>query len=311
VVVLGALLAPASWGDPTPTEENGPPRVAVVTSRRIPQYEEAVSGFRETLVASHPSVEIGTFDIDGDLSRGPQVARELRQGAYDIVLTVGTEAYRALAAAAQDIPIVVSMVYDPEREFDLDATGHPNVYGTSLRVSVSAQLRALARFCPDVNRVSVIYMEGATIAPRPDEVSEAASLGFRLVPVGIGDLSELEDALDRARAGSDAFLMVLDPRIYTPTTTQQMLLYFLRARMPVVSFSPNFVKAGALLGISSRYRDNGAAAARLTAEILSGRPVTDRFRDTPNPRLDWNERAANALGLSLSDENRKLIMKIH
>jgi ABC-type uncharacterized transport system substrate-binding protein len=280
----------------------GGPTVAIITSKEIKPYQEAVEGFRKQVMAAVPNAEITIYYLDGDPAQGATIASTLAATSCKLVNVVGTEAYKALAPRLQDIPLVISMVYDPEAEFDITTTRRSQTFGAPLRVPMSKQLEILHSFCPKIRRVSFVYTKKSSIPQA--EVAGAAPAGIELVGIPIDDLGQLEKALDTARSRSDAFLMVMDPAIYTKTTIQSLLLTFMRAKIPVVSFSPNFAKAGALLSISTGYRDSGSTAGRIAAEILTGMPIPSHFPPTPKPRMDWNSRAAELLGIELSPENR-------
>lgn len=280
----------------------GEPKVAIVTSSEIKPYQEAVEGFRKQILAAIPKAEITVYYLDSDPAKGATIAATIAANSNKLVHVVGTEAYKALAPRLRDVPLVVSMVYDPEAEFDLTAARSAQTFGAPLRVPMPKQLEVVRSFCPKVRRVSFVYLKQSSIAPA--EIDAAAPTGIQLVGIPLDDLGQLEKALETARTKSDAFLMLLDPAVYTKTTTQNVLLFFMRAKLPVVSFSPNFAKAGALLSISAGYQDNGATAGRLAADILTGTPVRDHFPPPTKLRMDWNRRAAELLGIELSPENR-------
>jgi ABC-type uncharacterized transport system substrate-binding protein len=281
-----------------------PPKIAIVTSREIKPYEQAAEAFRRQVLAEIPRAEIAVYYLNGDSAKGEALVSALAANHCGLIHVVGTEAYKSVAPRIADtsIPLVISMVYDPEGEFHLGTAAESRTYGAPLRVPMPSQLEVVKSFCPGIRRVSYIYTKDSTIPP--DELAAAAASNIELVGIPIGDLGQLGPALETARTRSDAFLMILDPAVYTKATTQNVLLYFMRARMPVLSFAPNYAKAGALLSISTRYEDNGAAAGRLAAEILAGTPVRNRFVPTPQLRLDWNSRAGEVLGIPLTPANR-------
>ena len=287
----------------TPTiARAGDPKVAIVTSSEIRPYQEAVEGFRKQILAAIPKAEITVYYLDTDPAKGATIASTIAAASCQLVHVVGTDAYKAIAPRLHDIPLVVSMVYDPESEFDLTAARSPQTFGAPLRVPMPKQLEIVKSFCPNIRRVSFVYTKQSSITQA--EIDAAAPTGIQLVGIPIDDLGQLEKALETARTKSDAFLMLLDPAVYTKTTTQNVLLFFMRAKLPVVSFSPNFAKAGAVLSISAGYQDNGATAGRIAAEILTGAPVREHFQPTTKLRMDWNRRAAELLGIELSPENR-------
>ncbi len=60
--------------------------------------------------------------------------------------------------------------------------------------------------------------------------------------------------------------MIPDARVYNSTTIQRLLLWGLRQKKPVWTFSANIVKAGALAGMFS----DAGKTARQTAELAGG-----------------------------------------
>ena len=79
-------------------------------------------------------------------------------------------------------------------------------------------------------------------------------------------------ALDEILKDSDCFVMLADPNIYLPKTTEYLLLQGLQRKVPVVGLSSSYTKAGALLSFDCDYDDLGKQTAELALKILNNEP---------------------------------------
>eukprot|EP01032_Pedospumella_encystans_P026470 gene26469-29906_t len=106
----------------------------------------------------------------------------------------------------------------------------------------------------------------------------------------------LKTVLDDA----DVLLAVADPQVYNSATISNILLATYRARVPVVAFSPAYVKAGALLALYSTPRQIGVQAGALARGVLQGGPVP-ASQYPQEFSVAVNEHVARSLGLTLDE----------
>jgi ABC-type uncharacterized transport system substrate-binding protein len=81
--------------------------------------------------------------------------------------------------------------------------------------------------------------------------------------------AKLQQLLDT----SLVLLALPDPQVFNSGNLQNILLSTLRAGIPVVSFSPAYVKAGALIAIYSKPAQVGRQAAQLALPVLQGKEL--------------------------------------
>jgi ABC-type uncharacterized transport system substrate-binding protein len=284
---------------------DAPPTVAIVLSQELAPYQDAEAGIRDGLAALPFAVDVDVYQLKDDPQDQTRIATALRDRGTGLVFTIGTEAYRAFAPRVGDIPLVVTMVYDPQHEFDLDPVKDPHVYAANLRVPYAQQLTIFREYMPAIDKVAVICMSESDVAALKKTSAGAKNGDLEIVPIVLTDLKDLDQALTRVRSEAQALLMILDPSIYTTATTPKILLSCARSRIPVWSFSPNYVKAGALMSVSSSYHRNGITAAALAGDILQGRPVAQRYVPTNGILVAWNEHVAEALGIALPATRRQ------
>src|SRR5262249_37786602 len=100
-------------------------RVAVLLSAKVPEYEEALKGFREA--ARHEVVAV--YDMDGDPDQGRKYLTEIETKVKpDLIYAVGIWALQAVLGRPVSIPVVYAMVLNPPSVIKADAK---NVTGAS------------------------------------------------------------------------------------------------------------------------------------------------------------------------------------
>ena len=83
------------------------------------------------------------------------------------------------------------------------------------------------------------------------------------------------EAIDKLSAsGCDAVLMLPDPHVYNSASVKELILWGLRQKKPVLTFSSNIMEAGALSGQWVEPQVNGTDAAVLVRRILQGTSPT-------------------------------------
>lgn len=159
------------------------------------------------------------------------------------------------------------------------------------------QLALIARALPDRNAVGV--MAGIQTLGMVDALAGAAARrGLKLNTIKATDA--LYPALRWLLETSNVLLAVPDPVIYHGGSLQNILLTAYRARVPVVAFSPAYVKAGAVLAVYSTPEQVARSAAELVRGWLAGRSLPS----LQSPRefsVATNPKVAASLGIRLDD----------
>src|SRR3989338_4242402 len=70
--------------------------VSIVTGRSLAPYEEAIRGIKESLSRSGLSLEVDVHNFEGKLDDKQKIVDELRKDGAKMVITVGSEAAKAL-----------------------------------------------------------------------------------------------------------------------------------------------------------------------------------------------------------------------
>jgi len=270
--------------------------VSIVISRAIAPYVASAQGTQQALKdAGIRTVQVQ--NMAGDLNEAGRIAAELRAHPPDVIVTVGTEATRAMRREFDDIPIISSMVVHPETLLEKDQS----VYGASLEVPAGTQLSSLKELLPSAQRVGILYnptLHGETAMDRRREAARENHVELVLQPVSAAaDIPKGLQALLVKQA--DALWLIPDETVLAPETVQNLLLETLRSRLPVVAPSLLFVQRGALLGVGGDYREVGRQAGEMAVSLLSGKRLAAPMTEARKAVLYLNLRSAQALGIDV------------
>jgi len=241
--------------------------ILVLKSRDLPQYSQAVNGFLK-----HWSDTGSTLRVQQKLLSSPTAdARSVLGGDQQprAVVAVGTEAAK-WAIHHTTGPVVFCMIANARQNLvaDLSEADARRVRGVSLDIPAHARLRALSVYVTKVKRVGVVYdpaKSGASI----EELEEAAAvMGMRLIKQEVTRDSSLPEAIHRLAPQIDVLWAPVDSTVFNARSAQFVLVQMLERKVPVLGFSENMVKAGALLALQVDYAVCGEQTAQLLQAVL-------------------------------------------
>jgi putative ABC transport system substrate-binding protein len=276
--------------------------VAILKSSDIAAYNQAVAGFKAALPGTITLIE---YDLQGDLDKGRKLARKIRASDPALVLAVGLKAAKAAQLEIIDIPILYSMVLDPVK-YGLST---PNMTGVLLEVPLDRQLTAIKTLLPQVKHIGTLY-DPAKTASSIEDASRLLRHGGNTVELNATPVSsekEVPTALGKLLGSVGALWLIPDSTVLTDESLRFILNSALEAHVPVIGFSREFAKTGALLCLSVNYQDIGRQAGQLARRILDGR-VTLPVKPVHPDRIEMslNLKTAKYLGIEVPKdmENR-------
>jgi putative ABC transport system substrate-binding protein len=301
--VLYALLLAAL----TPAQAEPPLKIAVVLSRDVAPYREAVRGFEEVLKEAGRPYKLHEYSADGVAAARGTLVEKIRSREPDLIFTVGSAATKRITGEIHDIPIVFSMVLPSSGKQglqELRATG-PNVTGASMEIPVRTQFTKLREVLPDARRIGVLYNPEVS-GPMIEEAAESArALGLEFVPLEVTSETDVLATTKTLASSVDVLWSVADSTVFSHQGLKQILLETLRNRIPFVGLSPSFVKAGALLAFSTDYRDLGRQAGEQSLRILVGEDISLIPMTVPRQLLlSINMNTAKQIQVQIRDEIR-------
>src|SRR5256885_8497886 len=270
--------------------------IAILQSSDIAAYREAIAGLK----ATGPNGAIYTeYDAQGDLELGKKLARKLRASNVSLVVAVGLKAALAAKVEIVDVPIVYMMILDPLKH-QLTAA---NMTGTLLEVPVDRQLKIMRTFLPTLHRLGSLYDPAKTSSRMKDAVQQATFNDFQLKGLPVESDKDVPHQLRALLSEVEALWLIPDSTVLTNESVRFILESALGHQIPVIGFSPEFTRLGALLSISVNYGDVGRETGLLAKRILDGERLLP-LNPVPIERLKItvNLKTARFLGITFPKE---------
>ena len=291
-LALAALcLVAAVWAGPAPASE-----VVILKSADLTAYNRAVAGFKS---AMPPSMTFTEYDMQGDMARGRKLARKIRASDAALLLVVGVQAALVAKLEIVDIPVIFCMVLNPAKH-DLNAS---NMTGIRLDVPIDRQFKAMRSVLPPVKRIGVLYDPEKTGDLVQEARLTAKAAGFELIEREVRTEKEMPSTLRALIPKIQALWLVPDSTVLNEDSLKFVMDTTLDANVPVVGFSSELVRSGALVGLSVHYEDVGRQAGSLARKILNEqvRPFANTF-PPERLRLALNLKTARFLGIVIPPE---------
>jgi putative ABC transport system substrate-binding protein len=304
---LGALSGAAvAWPLPLRAQERTP-RVGILLNGDavVPRDLEIVRELARIGYTEGRNIIYEVRGVAGDLSRLPQLARELVATKPDVIVGSGTPAAAALFSATRNIPIVMTAVGDP---IALGLTGSisrptQNVTGfTVSSLSLSAKrLELLHGIVPALRKVAYLWVPGNPVATLFEaHVRKAAAvLGIKLVSLPLTSGPDIAVAFAVADEEQvTAVLVQSDPLTlhFSVSIVDECLV----RGLPSIHTWPIEVRNGALISYGPPTVENNPRAAIYVDRILNGAKVADLpFEEPTQIKLVVNLRTARSIGIAI------------
>jgi ABC-type uncharacterized transport system substrate-binding protein len=242
-----------------------------------------------------------TGGITADVRR---YASELVALAPDVILAVGSATVAPLQHATRTIPIVFVNVADPVGAGLVESLSRPggNTTGfTNFEYSMAGKwVELLKQIAPRLTRAAAL--RDATAAAGLGQfgaISAAAqSLGVELVPVGVGDVGEMERGITAFARSPDGGLIVTTGG--TGFRRETIIALALRHRLPAIYPFRYHAADGGLISYGPDTHEPIRRAAGYVDRILKGEKPADLPVQAPTKyELVINLKTAKGLGLEV------------
>lgn len=261
--------------------------IVVVQSDASPAQQEFLDSLKGYLSRSEVPASL-VFVTSQELDKVPPGTR--------LLLPVGARAAEAALALDNALPMLLAL--QPRNVFErLQARSARRLSAVFLDQPPERQLNLLRLALPDYHRVALLL--GPESAGRSSGL--ASGRGLHLISENVANEGELFPALQKVLADADLLLAVPDGLVYNRQTLPNILLTTYHHKIPVVGFSPAYVRAGAALALYSTPSQMAEQCADSIKAFLAGRPLPS----AQYPRdfsIGINSHVARALGLNLPDE---------
>lgn len=290
-----ALLGPIGLSEPQAAD------IAILKSSGIAAYDQAIEGFKATAPSNAVYME---FDLQGDLELGRKLARKIRASEASLVVAVGLKAAQAAKMEIFDMPIVYMMVLDPQRH----NLASPNLTGTLLEIPVERQLKLIRTFLPGKRKFGTLYDPRKSTAKIREAEQQAASLSFELKSLPVESEKDVPQQLRTLLTFNETLWLMPDSTVLTNESIGFILESAQARGIPVIGFSPELTRLGALLSFSVTYGEVGRETGLLARRILDG---DKRLPLKPVPierlKITVNMKTARFLGIEFPRDVSHLI----
>lgn len=263
------------------------------------QYRTFLEALRTAAQLRPEQILISTLDAENASANEPRIP-DVR-----FAVAVGTRAAVSLCTRNLAMPLLLSLI--PKTTYDLSlepmcgANTKPRT-ALFLDQPLERQVAALRLALPHYQRAAVIL--GPSTRLQKDAIA-ALLRKFNLEAeiVDVDDVNNVFYSLERLADRLTFLLAVPDPMVFNSKTAPHILLAAYRYGMPVVGYSENYVKAGALLAVHSSPEQLGQQAGELIARALKSPKLL--LPTTQPPKyysVSINHQVARSLGLSPLDE---------
>lgn len=281
-------------------------RVVIVSSDSTAAYMEAA----QALIEEMSRAGVSPYDIRR-LSVPEWVARPAQVVSPRIYVALGTQATAALAASKLPVPVLATLI--PRNSFERvlrNSARNASADFTAIYLDqpLQRQLAMIHLALPQAKHLGVLW--GPDSWPRAPALRTLADAnGLSLIEAGLeGNFNVFPD-LQQVLNGSDVFLALADPLVFNSGSIQNILLATFRSGVPMVAFSPAYVRAGALLALHATPGQVGRQAGVLVSSVLRGQLLPEQPVESNDFEVSVNEHVARALNLSLDAKALRLALR--
>lgn len=273
------------------------PTVVIVSSERSAAYVEAAEALVDELERGGLSrvevLQVTVLELAAAGSLTPK-----------LFVALGSEAANVLAKTEPRAPVLCTLLPRSSFERALLTSGRKassQFSAVYLDQPLSRQLELIRIALPAARRVGVLWgPESQAQAPALKALAQAR--GLELAEATVGSNEFFFPGLKRVLEDADLLLAVPDPQLYNSGSVQNILLASFRARVPLVAFSPAYVRAGALLALHVTPTQIGLQAAAIARGVLQGKTLSATPLYSQDFSVAVNEHVARSLGLTLEPD---------
>lgn len=257
-------------------------------------HAQAAEALRAEVERTHPG------RIDWRVAHWTRFASTVPEPHW--VVAVGTAAQRGMqdlfARDATPPPLLAILVprLAFERIADPARLRSGSLSAVFLDQPAARQLELIRLALPAASNVGILVGDESK-GHLPAFEKAAKERGFELVTAFVGQ-GDLFAGLQSVLSNADVLLALPDPAVFNSQTAANILTAAYRRQVPLIGFSPAYVKAGALLALHSTPTQVGTRGGELLRQALSGKVL-------PPPQwpreltVSVNQDVARSLGFAL------------
>jgi putative ABC transport system substrate-binding protein len=273
------------------------PKVAVLISRDIRPYLEAVEGM-SVVLAESANAKVHVFPLEKFKEKSRDVLIQSLSGEkFDLVVAVGPEAVRFASeeAVVEKTNWVYSMVLNPPK-----VSGRTeNACGVPLDIPSQRQLEMISQGLADTKRLGLLYDPRYNSEFFMRAAAEASSLDLKIVPLKVSSKKDIPVVLKQHWGTIDALWLIPDQTVISESIVQYIIKDALFKKIPVIGYNRFFYESGAAVAFVFDYEELGRQTGRLAANMLKGKTCE---KETPVFHVWLNLRVIDKLGIDVPEK---------
>ncbi len=306
IVILLAVAVIAYAQQPTKVSRIGY-LGGVSLSANTARHEAFRQGLRDLHYVEGKNIVIDWRSADGKLERLPALAAEMARLKFDVIVTSGSTATRAVKEATNTIPIVMTNDPDPVGDGIIASLARPggNITGLSAVAPElnGKRLEVLKEVVPKLSRLAVLGVSTSPAGGLRKELELAAkAFGVTLQYLDVLDFKNIENTFQAVSKGRADGVLVLASGIIGAQRAQIADLA-VKNRLPAIYHEPRYVEAGGLMSYGVSLLNLDRRAATYVDKILKGAKPADLPVEQPTKfEFIVNLKAAKQIGLTIPPE---------
>lgn len=266
-------------------------------------YQSLYTSLKKEMAKQGCEMRIVTVGEEG---AADEVKKSLELLGCKYVITIGKTATDAVKSSS--FPGIFTFVEDPLKEGLVDNSGKPtgNLTGVSMTAEYSEQFKLLKSMFPSSNRIGVIYDPANSLSNIQKIYKVSEQLGFSLSESVITNPNDILSELQKLQPKIDFLFALPDSTIFNKSTLQNIFMFSLKNKMPIIGFSSGMSRGGAFLSLYPDYEDMAAQTAETMAEIIKGASPSSILMKSPRKVLfSLNQKFSKLLNINIKDEHLK------
>lgn len=269
--------------------------------------EGFLMGLAEAGIVEGENLTIDYQNAQTDMGIANQIAQQFVSNNVDLMCAIATPVAQACYNAADgNIPTIYTAVTDPVAAMLAGEDGSPvgNATGTSDKLPVENQLKAIRAIMPEAKKIGILYTtsEVNSESAIAEYQALAPEYGFEIVTSGISTTSDIPMALDSLLSQVDVMTNLTDNTVVSALSL--VLDKANAANIPVFGSEIEQVKLGCVASEGLDYIALGKRTGAMAAKVLKGEATCQDlpYEVISESSLYVNYEAMEALGLTLPED---------
>lgn len=269
--------------------------------------EGFLMGLAEAGIVEGENLTIDYQNAQADMGIANQIAQQFASNNVDLMCAIATPVAQACYNAADgNIPTIYTAVTDPVAAMLAGEDGSPvgNATGTSDKLPVENQLKAIRAIMPEAKKIGILYTtsEVNSESAIAEYQALAPEYGFEIVTSGISTTADIPMALDSLLSQVDVMTNLTDNTVVSALSL--VLDKANAANIPVFGSEIEQVKLGCVASEGLDYIALGKQTGAMAAKVLKGEAACQDlpYEVISESSLYVNYEAMEALGLTLPED---------